>query len=114
MFVAWNSVFDAFLGDPEVRLRLWQVRRVDDFRNTQSLTGLFQHNTVCGRVSHDVPAGRTHWIAEEGLWVSLNLVCNNDREIQGLGYPEEFVQVTVQSLLSFAEGFSADVFSAEV
>ena len=69
---------------------------------------------MCGRVSHDVPACGAHRVAEEGLRVGLDLVGDNYCEVEGLSDAEELVEMAVQTLLSFAEGLSTNIFAAEV
>ena len=46
---------------------------------------------MCGRVCHDVSACGTHRVAEEGLRIGLDLVCYDNREVEGLGDAEELV-----------------------
>ncbi len=65
-------------------------------------------------MSEDVSSCGPHGVSEEGLGVGLDLVGDDDCEVEGLGYSEEFVEVAVEALLSFGEAFAADVFASEV
>src|SRR5712664_3303996 len=71
-FAAGDSIFNTLLRDAEVGLRFWQIRRVYHFGDSKSLTGLFEHDTMRGRVSHDVPTCGTYRITEEGLRIGLD------------------------------------------
>ena len=65
-------------------------------------------------VGHDVSACGAHRIAEERLRIGLDLIGDDDCEVEGLSDAEELVEMTVQTLLSFAEGLSTNIFAAEV
>src|SRR2546425_7957208 len=67
-----------------------------------------------GCVANNVTACGAQRVEEEGLRISLHLIGDYDCEVEGLSDTEELVEMAVQTLLSFAEGFSADIFAAEV
>lgn len=67
-----------------------------------------------GGVSEYVAACRSCGIAEECLRVRLHLIRDYDSEIDCLRQSGELVEVRVESLLAFSEGFASDVFASEM
>ena len=65
-------------------------------------------------MGENVSSRGSHRVSEEGLGVGLDLVGDDDCEVEGLGYSEEFVEVAVEALLTFGEAFAADVFTSEM
>lgn len=53
-------------------------------------------------------------ISEEGLWICLDLVGQDNDQVQRLSESSEFVQMCVEFLLTFTEILAANVFAPEM
>lgn len=65
-------------------------------------------------MSEYVAACRSCGIAKECLRVRLHLIGDNNCQIDRLRESGQLVEVRVESLLAFSEGFAPDVFASEM
>ena len=66
------------------------------------------------RMSENVSSRRPDGVSEESLRIRLDLVGQDDSQIQCLSDPCKFMQVRVESLLTFTEILSTNVFAPKV
>lgn len=66
------------------------------------------------RVSNYVTSYWMDGITKEDVRLRHNLVGNDGDGVEGTGKANELMHVLIQSLLAKSQGFSADIFTAEV